>query len=1137
VPETVNRGILGETNRRPCVTESHDTESHDTESHDNDESLDDSSLADGAPDRAVDGDSAAAGDAAKQEDPAPAPSIIQRIGEITGARPSVSLREVDPAGQTPMLKPLVAGDGVSRETGKYMVHGILGQGGVGTVHRGHDTDLGRDVAMKFLHEKFKDQPAILHRFVEEAQIGGQLQHPGIVPVYELGMSDGRPFFTMKMVKGQTLAQSLSDRKSPAEDRRRFLMIFEQICQTMAYAHTRGVVHRDLKPANIMIGSFGEVQVVDWGMGKVLERGGIADEKRAVTLQSQLSVIETVRSGGHGSQSIMGSVMGTPAYMPPEQARGDVDAMDARSDVFALGAILCEILTGQPPYAGEPQELINMAAMAKLDDAHARLAASSAETDLIELTTECLMPAPAARPQSAESVATAVHEHLAAAEQRVHAATIRTLALKRTQKLGIALTAVIAAGLLASLWFWQGARESAASEKLARGAAEQAARGEKRARGLADQRAAEASAARDAAQTNLANFNRLSHVVRLETAKAEEASLYPAWPDQAEAMRGWLEGDAEELRKALPELRGTLRSIEAEALPRSDAERADARRSHARAGELSSLETKLAVLKSASDVRSGNAKIEPFTLDASKLAKSARELNELAWPLIDPAREVFGREAEGLALARRAVSIAPETGDDRGMVMDTLAWALFSNGLDPEALKQSRAAVAAMSKGKRADYEGYVKKLQAAIAVATGDDGRSALEELTSTVTRLRNDIEQRHTWKFTDAADQFLHGTLKNLVADIETFEAKEVEAVRHRLDWAERVEELTITRHEKRWNEARLAILKANGITASKLYGSSPIELEPQMGLIPIGMNPQSKLWEFYHLRSAWAGETQSDPASIEIPAYDETGKLDMDGRGMVFVLIPGGRFSMGAQSHDENALNFNPAALAGEGPVHEVELSPYMLSKFELTQGQWARLRGGEYPSWYKLGSKFNGIPVPIGDAHPVEHVDWNMCARLLGHHGLILPTEAQWENGCRAGTSTPWSTGDQAGSLEGFANILDHTGQNVPPKWVGGELFDDRFKGPSPVGTYDPNPFGLHDVHGNVWEWCRDWYGGYTLSTRSGDGLRDAPASSGYRISRGGSYRNPARSAGAANRNHGAAAIRSSSLGVRPAKEITP
>ncbi|MCA8982095.1 MAG: tetratricopeptide repeat protein [Planctomycetes bacterium] len=405
---------------------------------------------------------------------APAPSVLERIGEVTGSKPRVLLKE-EAAGDTPILKPL--GPGERREAGKYVVQGELGRGGVGAVHKGHDQDLGRDVAMKFLHARYKDDPGILHRFVEEAQIGGQLQHPGIVPVYDLGLVDGKPFFTMKLVKGQTLARKLAVRASPTEDRRSFLAIFEDICQTLAYAHARGVVHRDLKPANIMIGSFGEVQVVDWGMGKVLRQGGVADEKLAAERQAQLSVIETVRSGGHGTQSLVGSMMGTPAYMPPEQARGDVDAMDERSDVFALGAILCEILTGKPPYVGETEDVIGMASLAKLDDAHARLDACGAEPEMVELTKRCLMPAPAARPRSAEVVAKAVHDHLAAAEARVHEARVeaakakvRAASLKRTQTLGISLTAVIAIGLAASTWFWRAADAAAKSEKEAKLAA-------------------------------------------------------------------------------------------------------------------------------------------------------------------------------------------------------------------------------------------------------------------------------------------------------------------------------------------------------------------------------------------------------------------------------------------------------------------------------------------------------------------------------------------------------------------------------------------------------------------------------------------------------------------------------------------
>jgi len=455
-------------------------------------------------------------------------SVIDRIGEIIGSMPLVLLRD-DKAGDTPMLKPLGPDDRV--EVGKYVVQGELGRGGVGAVHKGHDQDLGRDVAMKFLHEKYRNEPTILQRFVEEAQIGGQLQHPGIVPVYDLGMVNGKPFFSMKLVKGHTLAKKLAGRESPADDRRTFLAIFEDICQTLAYAHVRGVVHRDLKPANIMIGSFGEVQVVDWGLGKVLASGGVADEKLAAERQVELSVIETVRSDGHGTKSVVCSVMGTPAYMPPEQARGDVDAMDERSDVFALGAILCEILTGLPPYVGRTDELIGMAAMAELDDAHARLDACTGEPEMVELATRCLMPAPAARPKSAEVLAQAVHDHLAAVEARVHEARVeaaeakvRADSLKRTQRLGIGLTAAIAAGLVVSLWFWRAADTAATNEGIARDAAVASANEAKQNEQLAVEQTevAERELARAVEIKNL--ITEMLHSVNPEQAKGADITL-------------------------------------------------------------------------------------------------------------------------------------------------------------------------------------------------------------------------------------------------------------------------------------------------------------------------------------------------------------------------------------------------------------------------------------------------------------------------------------------------------------------------------------------------------------------------------------------------------------------------------------
>ena len=138
---------------------------------------------------------------------------------------------------------------------------------------------------------------------------------------------------------------------------------------MAYAHARGVIHRDLKPSNVMVGSFGEVQVMDWGLAKVLPRGGVGDETAGGT-PPEATVIATVRSGSEGERSQAGSVMGTPAYMAPEQARGEGDAVDERADVFALGSILCEILTGEAAFTGRSSgEIHRKAALGDLADAH------------------------------------------------------------------------------------------------------------------------------------------------------------------------------------------------------------------------------------------------------------------------------------------------------------------------------------------------------------------------------------------------------------------------------------------------------------------------------------------------------------------------------------------------------------------------------------------------------------------------------------------------------------------------------------------------------------------------------------------------------------------------------------------------
>ena len=331
-----------------------------------------------------------------------------------------------------------------RRLGRFEVQGEIGRGGMGAVLRGRDPALGRELALKVLLTRCGDREA-LRRFQEEAQIGGQLQHPSLVPVYELGTDgDGRPFFAMKLVDGKTLSVQLKERKTLADDLPRFLTILEQVCQAVGYAHARGVIHRDLKPANIMVGAFGEVQVMDWGLAKVL--GKETRERQ----RPEQTAIHTARTESGGTESRDGSVLGTPAYMAPEQARGEIDRLDARTDVFGLGAILCEVLTGQPVFTGASvADILGRAARGDLAETYARLDGSGADAELVRLAKACLAPEAAARPRDGGEVAAqvtayraGVAERLRASELERTAATVKAREERKRRRLALALAASV-----------------------------------------------------------------------------------------------------------------------------------------------------------------------------------------------------------------------------------------------------------------------------------------------------------------------------------------------------------------------------------------------------------------------------------------------------------------------------------------------------------------------------------------------------------------------------------------------------------------------------------------------------------------------------------------------------------------------
>jgi serine/threonine protein kinase len=214
---------------------------------------------------------------------------------------------------------------VSTGPAGYELLDVVGRGGMGVVYRARDVALGRDVAVKLLANRYPVDSPAAERFVNEARITGQLQHPGIPAVHQVGhLPDGRPFLAMKLIKGSTLAALLKDRPDPSAERGRLLAVFEAVCQAVGYAHAHRVVHRDLKPANVMVGAFGEVQVMDWGLAKVLGEGeGIApaaDGPAPEVTRAWTQVGPTPEAGSHTQA---GSLVGTPAFIPPEQAAGEL----------------------------------------------------------------------------------------------------------------------------------------------------------------------------------------------------------------------------------------------------------------------------------------------------------------------------------------------------------------------------------------------------------------------------------------------------------------------------------------------------------------------------------------------------------------------------------------------------------------------------------------------------------------------------------------------------------------------------------------------------------------------------------------------------------------------------------------------
>jgi formylglycine-generating enzyme required for sulfatase activity len=306
-------------------------------------------------------------------------------------------------------------------------------------------------------------------------------------------------------------------------------------------------------------------------------------------------------------------------------------------------------------------------------------------------------------------------------------------------------------------------------------------------------------------------------------------------------------------------------------------------------------------------------------------------------------------------------------------------------------------------------------------------------------------------------------------------------------------------------------------------------LALVPQMGLLPLGPDPASTLWEFAHLMT---GEPAVRGVDGKLVLREET--------GIVLVLIPAGSFWMGAQASDPSGRNYDPQALRAEGPVHEVKLSAHFLSKYEVTQGQWERLVGTN-PSFYGPGrylTYWNAQNRGWSALHPVEQVSWLDGMTWLPRAGLSLPSEAQWENGCRAGTSSVFWSGNEKETLRGVANLSDDYGNtHGNHEWNSWEPWlDDGNTCHAVVGSYRPNAYGLYDVHGNGFEWCLD---GFDPSFYGRSAPQDplAPWEGAVdRVLRGGCFKQTAELARSAARPDDSPGNADDYHAIRPARVIT-
>ena len=1022
---------------------------------------------------------------------------------------------------------------IGTRIGHYALKRVIASGGMGTVFEAVQDQPRRTVALKTLRFGLTS-PERLQRFRFEAEVLGQLRHPSIAQVFEAGTHEEAgehlPFIAMELVPGAR--DILSYAREKALELRERLALFLEVCEAVQHGHQKGVIHRDLKPSNILVDAEGRAKVIDFGVA------------RATASASPFGAVATQT----------GQLVGTMAYMAPEQLAGSAGAVDVRSDVYALGILLFELIEGRPPH--ELASKSPLAALRTIQEEAPRLSPDTPR-ELGWIAAKALAKEPERRYGSVSELSEDLRRYLRREPVLAGAPSIAyrlSKWIRRNPAKSVA-AAIGAVAFVAITWLLiqnvrtnsdlRAERASLASANVAlrtkTAEAEERRIAVEREKERADGEAREATRRAD-------EVLRLSALQTLDDLTAEADQLWPAIPDNLPRYEDWLKR-ADALVSELPDHERKLAELRAKARPWTEEEQVRHRAGHPKLAELESARRHMEHRRKLSasletDAAASATSPDGDGLDSTSLPETADALNEIAWPMIDPGRKDWGREQEGLVLARRAMELAGGLSPaERASIRDTLAWALFANGRFDEAVaEEERALEEAAAEGK-VEFEGYLERLRKEIAEETDPEKEAkrakVMAELEQHIDELEAEVFARPEWVFADAQDKWWHSQLEKLVAGLTSLadartglfsEGTSPEhgwGIRKRSEFVRTIVERSVLGAEAtaRWAEAIASV--SNAVECPR-YGG--LRINPQLGLLPIGRDPDSDLWEFAHLQTGEPAQRGAD------------GKLNLEeDTGLVFVLLPGGAFTMGAQRQDPAGPNYDPQALPEEDPPHEVTLSPFFLSKYEMTQGQWLRFVG-QNPSVYgphDYSTDWNRAGRMADLVHPVERVSWDHCTAVLQRLGLELPSEAQWEYGARAGTTTVWWTGNDKQTLANAANVLDAYAAAHGAASLGNHDrdLDDGNSIHARVGSYRPNAFGLHDVSGNLWEWCRD---GYQQDCYRQGAQKDPvsnAAGSPYRIYRGGCLSTNASRARSALRDYAKPSIFGPDIGCRPAMRISP